>query len=60
MVNQSSISGNGEKRIPMSISVGATLAGDGVTAEELIQQADKLLYESKTAGRNRATTDGIR
>jgi diguanylate cyclase (GGDEF)-like protein/PAS domain S-box-containing protein len=57
MVNQSSISGNNEELISLSISVGATLAGGGMTAEELIQRADKLLYESKTAGRNRATTD---
>lgn len=57
MVNQTSISGNEEALISLSVSVGATLAGGGVTAEELTQRADKLLYESKTAGRNRATTD---
>jgi diguanylate cyclase (GGDEF)-like protein/PAS domain S-box-containing protein len=57
MVNQTSISGDNDELISLSISVGATLAGGGVTAEELIQRADKLLYDSKTAGRNRATTN---
>ena len=59
MVNQTSISGAEAALISLSVSVGATLAGGGVTAEELIQRADKLLYESKTAGRNRATTDNV-
>jgi diguanylate cyclase (GGDEF)-like protein/PAS domain S-box-containing protein len=59
MVKETSISGNDERLISLSISVGATLVGGGVTAEELIQRADQLLYESKTAGRNRATTEKI-
>ena len=57
MVNQASISGNDEKLVSLSISVGATLAGAVVTGEELVHRADKLLYESKKAGRSRASTD---
>jgi diguanylate cyclase (GGDEF)-like protein/PAS domain S-box-containing protein len=57
MVNQISISGNDEKLISLSISVGAILVGGDVTSEEILQRADQLLYESKTAGRNRATTE---
>ena len=57
MVRQTSIAGNDEKRISLSISVGATLAGEDVTGEELIHQADRLLYESKASGRDRATID---
>jgi diguanylate cyclase (GGDEF)-like protein/PAS domain S-box-containing protein len=56
MVKQTSISGADGKPISLSISVGATLAGGDVTVEELIQRADKLMYESKKEGRNRATT----
>jgi diguanylate cyclase (GGDEF)-like protein/PAS domain S-box-containing protein len=57
MVKQTSISGNDGKLISLSISVGATLAEGDVTVEEVMQRADQLLYESKTAGRNRATTE---
>ena len=57
MVKQTSISGDNNELISLSISVGATLAGGGVTAQELIQRADKLLYDSKAAGRDRATTE---
>jgi diguanylate cyclase (GGDEF)-like protein/PAS domain S-box-containing protein len=43
--------------ISLSISVGATLARPGETAEELIHRADGLMYQSKMSGRNRTTTD---
>ena len=43
--------------IPLSISLGATLAHPGETAAELIHRADELMYQSKMSGRNCATTD---
>lgn len=42
----------------VTISVGATLARDADTPDSLIQRADRLMYESKLAGRNRVTLDG--
>jgi diguanylate cyclase (GGDEF)-like protein/PAS domain S-box-containing protein len=43
--------------ISLSISLGATLAHQGETAEELIHRADRLMYQSKASGRDIATTD---
>jgi len=42
--------------ILLSVSAGGTLARTGDTVNELIKRADGLLYESKMAGRDRATT----
>jgi diguanylate cyclase (GGDEF)-like protein/PAS domain S-box-containing protein len=39
-----------------TISAGATLAGPDERVEQVIKRADKLLYASKAAGRNRVTT----
>lgn len=44
-----------EARLGVTISVGATLFRDNENAEELLKRADSLLYQSKTAGRNRLT-----
>jgi len=41
--------------ISLSISIGGTLASAHDSAETLIARADDLMYESKTAGRDRAT-----
>ncbi|MGA2634611.1 MAG: sensor domain-containing diguanylate cyclase [Terracidiphilus sp.] len=57
MVMETSCSSNDEKRISLSISVGAALMQPGETAEGLIQRADKLMYQSKASGRGRATTE---
>jgi len=43
------------KRLSVTISIGATLAADNDTAGGLIKRADTLLYRSKAAGRNRLT-----
>ncbi len=40
---------------PVSVSIGAVLVRSGCTFEQLYQAADKLLYESKAAGRDRYT-----
>lgn len=41
--------------IQATISIGGTLARTDDTVESLLQRADQLMYQSKTAGRNRVT-----
>jgi diguanylate cyclase (GGDEF)-like protein/PAS domain S-box-containing protein len=41
-----------DKTLKVTISVGATLAVENDTMETLIQRADMLMYQSKTAGKN--------
>ncbi|MGB9406065.1 MAG: GGDEF domain-containing protein [Terracidiphilus sp.] len=57
LIAQTSIPSNTERRISLSISVGAVLSCLGETAEGLIQRADQLMYRSKTGGRGRSTTE---
>lgn len=57
LVGQTSVSCVDERRISLSISVGAALACTGEKAEGLIQRADASMYNSKSAGRNRATLE---
>jgi len=45
------------KRIPVTASLGATLARPKETVEELLERADRLMYQSKANGRNRCTFD---
>jgi len=42
---------------PVTVSIGATLARPEDTIAELLKRSDKLMYESKAAGRNRVTLD---
>jgi PleD family two-component response regulator len=39
----------------VTISIGATMPGPGENLMEVYQRADRLLYASKTAGRDRIT-----
>jgi diguanylate cyclase (GGDEF)-like protein len=41
----------------VTISLGATLARPSDSVASLVERADKLMYESKQAGRNRVTVD---
>jgi diguanylate cyclase (GGDEF)-like protein len=45
----------GETSISVTISAGATIAAPGEKWESVVKRADKLLYASKNAGRNRVT-----
>jgi diguanylate cyclase (GGDEF)-like protein/PAS domain S-box-containing protein len=54
MVEQSSIT-RGLDTIKVTISIGATLAREEDSAESLISRADRLMYNSKSSGRNRIT-----
>jgi diguanylate cyclase (GGDEF)-like protein/PAS domain S-box-containing protein len=56
MVAKISFSDSDAKSVSLSISVGGTLIRPGDTVKGLVKRADDLLYESKAAGRNRATT----
>ncbi|MCP4399070.1 MAG: GGDEF domain-containing protein [bacterium] len=56
LVEQSYIIHEGEK-LSVTISIGATLVKENDGIDSLIKRADSLLYQSKTAGRNRVTRD---
>ena len=45
-----------EGKIGVTLSMGATLASPSDTLKTVLTRADKLLYESKLAGRNHVTT----
>lgn len=45
------------KKLNVTISIGATMVKENDTVESLIKRADTLLYNSKAAGRNRLTID---
>ena len=47
----------GQKKIRVSVSIGATVARLNDTVETLLGRADRLMYQSKRAGKNRLTTD---
>lgn len=46
---------HGMEKLRVTISIGATLVGDDDTMESIFKRADKLLFRSKAAGRNRLT-----
>ena len=47
----------GDTEIRLTVSIGATLARPADTMATLLQRADQLMYQSKTAGRNRVSCD---
>jgi diguanylate cyclase (GGDEF)-like protein/PAS domain S-box-containing protein len=55
MVARIAVHGSDGKYISPSISVGGTLVRHGDSFRSLVKRADELLYESKKAGRGRAT-----
>lgn len=54
LVEKSSLDKSGES-LRVTISIGATMAKQGDTINDIINRADGLLYESKENGRNRVT-----
>jgi two-component system cell cycle response regulator len=55
MVEKAVFQGEKGQTIPITISLGIALHRHGLTGEQLISRADRALYASKHAGRNRAT-----
>lgn len=46
-----------QEQLPLTVSVGLTQYVPGEEADELINRADRLLYEAKRCGRNRVVAD---
>lgn len=44
-------------KLRVTVSIGATLARPGESPGDLVDRADRLMYQSKNGGRNRVTTD---
>jgi len=57
LAQQTLIPSNDERLIRLSISVGAAMPRTGETAEELLQRADTLMYQSKACGRGCASEE---
>jgi diguanylate cyclase (GGDEF)-like protein/PAS domain S-box-containing protein len=49
-----------DEKIRVSVSVGATVARREDTVDTVVRRADRLMYQSKRAGKNRLTTDASR
>lgn len=47
----------GQRRVPLSVSMGGTLVAPGDTIELMLARADGLMYGSKASGRDRVTLD---
>lgn len=56
LVKQTSITWDEGHEISLSVSIGASLARPGDSAEEILHRADELMYQSKAAGRGCAHT----
>ena len=52
LVARTSIPSNDERMVTLSVSVGAALARPGESAHDLLEHADRLLYQCKANGRN--------
>ena len=44
-----------EKETMVTISVGVSLSREGTPVEEVIKQADEMMYQSKTSGKNKVS-----
>jgi len=45
----------GDQKVGVTVSIGATLAGPDDSPKAIVERVDGLMYQSKTAGRNRVT-----
>ena len=54
LVESSSVPCDGTK-LKLTVSVGGTMAVEGDSMTSLIDRADGLMYQSKAAGKNKAT-----
>jgi diguanylate cyclase (GGDEF)-like protein len=44
-----------ERDTPVTVSIGWSVSGRGISLEEAIKQADEAMYRSKTSGKNKVT-----
>ncbi len=44
-----------EVHTPVTVSVGYSMQREGITAEQLLKEADEAMYQSKTTGKNKVT-----
>ena len=52
-VEENSIEYKG-RQVKITVSLGASMREDGQTLEQVIEHADKAMYQAKSAGRNKA------
>lgn len=57
LVENSALTLDNGSSLSATVSIGATIARAGETAEMLVERADKLMFESKQRGRNLVTID---
>ncbi|KQZ82974.1 diguanylate cyclase [Mesorhizobium sp. Root157] len=43
---------DGDRTIPLTVSIGGTICGEGTTVSDLMRSADRRLYNAKNRGRN--------
>jgi len=57
MLVESSYLYHDDRKLQVTISIGATLVREGDTMESILKRSDELLYQSKKSGRNCLTID---
>lgn len=57
LVKNSDVKTDSGETISTTISLGATMLNHSDTLDSVIKRADQLMYSSKTAGKNKTTTD---
>lgn len=57
MLIENSFIMTGDTKLQVTVSIGATVSRSTDTPESVVQRADRLMYSSKTNGRNRVTSD---
>lgn len=57
MLTENSWIQKGEAQVRVTVSIGATMALPEESVDDLVDRADRFMYASKEAGRNRVTTD---
>jgi len=48
-----------ERTVPLTVSIGGTLCGEGASISDLMRSADRRLYEAKHGGRNLAIVEAM-
>lgn len=59
LVENSALTLDNGSSLSATVSIGATVARAGDSAESLVERADKLMFESKHRGRNLVTIDAV-